>query len=109
MTSNRQPLDLTSDLRGGDEGDRANAQAEHDLAIAIRQARAHPTLRARGRCHYCEEKVEGDARFCAVDPKEPIEYSCIRAWDEEHQKNRRPARTDDPFLWAPYTEEAPEG
>lgn len=99
MTSNRTPLDLDADLRTGDEADRGNAQAEQNLAIAIRQARSAP-LRHTGRCLYCEEPVDPPARFCEVDVLAPIEHSCIREWDAL-QKKTRPHRAESAITWTP--------
>lgn len=99
MTSNRFALVPDESLREGDEGDRANCQAAHNLAIAIRQARSAP-LRHTGRCLYCGESVDPPARFCEVDVLEPIEHSCIREWDVL-QKKTRPHRAESAITWTP--------
>jgi hypothetical protein len=100
MVNNRNPLDPDTDLRGGDEGDRGNAQAEQNLAIAIRQARSMVGPKPTGLCAYCEEPVAEGARFCEVDVLERLEYSCIRSW-EALQNRTRPRRVEEAIIWTP--------
>ena len=72
------------DLRGGDEADRANAQAEQNLAIAIRRAHTG-LLRATGYCLWCDEVLPRGMRFCEPDVLDPIEWACAREYDKNEK------------------------
>ena len=46
-----------------DDADRADQEAESNLAECLYRARA-PALRPKGRCHFCDEPVDGNKLFC---------------------------------------------
>lgn len=87
--SNRTPLTPEENLRSGDEGDRSSVQTEQNLQIALRQSRSTPTLAAKGTCHWCDEPVAEGLRFCLPVPGEPIEWSCIRAFEGREKARPR--------------------
>lgn len=47
-----------------DDADRAAIEIENSLAAAILQRKAAPALRAKGKCHFCNETVDGERLFC---------------------------------------------
>jgi hypothetical protein len=62
-----------------DEIDRANEQAERNLADSIRMRRPAGPL-ATGRCLYCDEVVADEHRWCSVE--------CREGWDKEARRGR---------------------
>lgn len=61
-----------------DEADQANDLAEISLALALRARNDGPRLSPTGVCHYCEEPVEGDRKFC--------DQFCETSWRWEAQR-----------------------
>lgn len=50
-----------------DDADRSDQRIAETVEAAILQARSAPTLRPRGRCHFCDEQVEPTLLFCDMD------------------------------------------
>jgi hypothetical protein len=55
-----------------DEADRASQEVERDLAEAMRLRRPVGPV-ANGRCHYCDEALDDDMRWCDIE--------CREAWE----------------------------
>jgi hypothetical protein len=47
-----------------DDADKSDPRIEATVEMALRQARAAPSLRPRGKCHFCDECVTGKLLFC---------------------------------------------
>jgi hypothetical protein len=52
-----------------DDIDRAQNEVDRSLAEALRKRRPAGPV-AKGRCHYCDEPVEGDQRWCDIECRE---------------------------------------
>lgn len=63
-----------------DEADRAAQEVEVNLAEAVRLRRP-PGPIANGRCYYCDEIVDEDARWCDIE--------CREAWERERDLLRK--------------------
>jgi len=62
-----------------DPADTGNDTADFLLNAALKAASVPPNVpKANGRCLYCEEPVEADARWCDVD--------CRDDWEKENAR-----------------------
>lgn len=60
-----------------DFADEAQAYTERHLEAALHNAKVeNPTLRPRGACYNCDEKLPGKLLFCDVDCRDDYEKRC---------------------------------
>lgn len=62
-----------------DEADRASQEVEYYRAEALRKLRPAGPV-ANGYCHYCDEPVPDDMRWCGID--------CREAWEALARRRR---------------------
>lgn len=63
-----------------DEIDRAQNEVERSLTEAMRKRRPAGPV-ANGRCHYCGELIDDEARWCDI--------GCREGWERENKRKAR--------------------
>lgn len=66
-----------------DEADRA--QEEQERFEAMTMSRRFLTLKAVGRCHFCDEEVADGRLFC--DNAIPGDRGCAQDWERGHKES----------------------
>lgn len=64
-----------------DDIDKAQANIERDAPYILAASKKPVGPQPNGRCHFCDELVGDEARFCDVE--------CARGWEREATAQRR--------------------
>jgi hypothetical protein len=67
-----------------DDADRADAKIDAAIAAGIEQSRRAPALLPKGRCWYCDERVDAIRRFC--------DKTCAEDFEAEEEAMKRAGR-----------------
>lgn len=57
------------------------AQQEHDIHLSLQLKHREPALKAKGFCHWCDERTEPGAKFCSS--------ACRDDHQQDERKNGR--------------------